>query len=55
MNAHNGGLEAQNGVLEGLQKSGCIQLRVNVKSWIRIRIKAIRIRIKAIRIRNPGE
>jgi hypothetical protein len=51
VDAHNGGLEAQNGALESLWsqipitlKMSRIQNRIQVKSWIRIRIQVIRIR-----------
>jgi hypothetical protein len=31
-----------------------IRIRIQLKGWIRIRIKIIRIRIKVLRIRNAG-
>jgi hypothetical protein len=43
VDVHNGGLEAQNGALEGLYTSG----RRFVEIWIRFHIKVVRIR-------NPG-
>ncbi len=69
MDAHNGGLEAQNGDPEdqGPVVANCqipitlmrrIRIRIKVKSWTRISILMkswnwIRIRIKVLRIRNP--
>ncbi len=65
MDANSGGLEAQNGALEGLLTSGRrfpmssrIRNRIEVKIWIQIRIKVksrilILVRIEVMRIRNP--
>jgi len=56
VDAHNKGVDAQNGVLKGLysvhqQRS---QIRITLmRSRIRIRVKAKIIRIKGKRIRNP--
>jgi hypothetical protein len=51
VDAHSGGLDAQNGTQESLSTSGRSfpsslgrEIRIKVKSWIRIRIKAMRIR-----------
>jgi len=66
VDAHNGGVEAQNGSHEGsvdqwskistLVRSR-IRIRISVKSWICIRITMkiwIQIRTRVIRIRNPA-
>jgi hypothetical protein len=59
VDAHNGGLEAQNGALEGLLTSFCRFASLRRGPMIQIRIKErrlirIRIRVKVMRIRNPG-
>jgi len=61
VDAHNGGLEAENGAIRAYTVDHKLQIPVTLKrSWIRIRIKVkrwirIRIRIKAMRIWNPYE